>query len=64
VSPKEAIAIASEVSRYATVTPLEFVAETRAGLAYGLEYSQRVLDLYDDYLGPPVRVTAQKKKAA
>jgi hypothetical protein len=58
--------IASEVSVYATMNPLEFVAETRTGLSLGLNYSDKVMKLYDDYLGPTVRRPAAKakKKAA
>jgi hypothetical protein len=65
MSEEAAKEVAAQVSEYATRNPLEFVAETRTGLSLGIDYSREVLDLYDDYLGPPVRrPAAQKKKAA
>lgn len=44
---------AREVSEYAATNPLEFVAEVRTGLVAGITYSDRVMQLYEDYGGPP-----------
>jgi len=44
--------IEDEVSEYATTNPGEFVAEVYAGLAMGEEYSDDVLDVYEEFGGP------------
>jgi len=43
--------IAAQVSDYAQVSPLEFVAETYAGILGGIEYPQEVIDLYIELKG-------------
>jgi hypothetical protein len=44
--------IGPQVSRYAATCPLEFVAETYAGLATGESYTRDVMDLYRKLGGP------------
>ncbi len=44
--------IARQVSKYATASPSEFVAETFAGLVGGKKYTKEVMDLYKHYKGP------------
>ena len=44
--------IAAKVSRYATESPLEFVAETYAQLKDGVVFSNDVMELYKKYCGP------------
>jgi len=41
-----------EVSSYARTNPSEFVAEVYAGLATGQEFSDEVMDIYDEFDGP------------
>jgi hypothetical protein len=53
-SAGEALDIAQEVSLYATTNPLEFVAEFRAGVLSGHDYSDGAWDLYESYAGPPL----------
>lgn len=66
LDPDEARDVASEVSSYAMTNPLEFVAEVRTGVSTGAEYSQEVMSLYEDYMGPPLArpTRASKKRAA
>lgn len=65
LDPDEARDIASEVSRYAMTNPLEFIAEVRTGVSTGAAYSQEVMSLYEDYMGPPlVKPASGKKRAA
>ena len=47
-------ATASKVSRYATTEPVEFVAETYAGLVRGITYTPDVMQLYRELGGPEV----------
>lgn len=54
VSGDDARKIAYEVSSYATMNPLEFVAEVRTGVSKGVQYSPQVMSLYEDYNGPPL----------
>jgi hypothetical protein len=54
--------IAGEVSGYARMNPLEFVAETRVGLLIGKRYSDEVMSLYRDYGGPDVKPARPSKK--
>ena len=54
VDPDAAREIASKVSEYATLNPLEFVAEVRTGALAGVAYGDDVLSLYEDYSGPPL----------
>lgn len=64
LSGNEAREVAFEVSTYATMNPLEFVAEVRTGVADGVQYSDRVMTLYQDYLGPKLpRVKGRKVKS-
>lgn len=49
---KEIQAIAGKVSNYAKESPLEFVAETFAGLRDGVKFSDDVMALYKKYGGP------------
>jgi len=44
--------VEEEVSEYATSSVSEFLAETFSGLARGEEYSDEVMELYEDYGGP------------
>lgn len=55
--------IAGSVSKYAQANPIEFVAETRTGLLLGKKYSESVMQLYEDYGGPPLGRRSSKKKA-
>lgn len=53
LSDREAMMnIARKVSRYATTTPLEFVAETFSGLVRGIKYDADVMRLYRSLRGP------------
>ena len=45
---------ASKVSDYAKESPLEFIAETFAGLIEGKTYSNDVMALYKKYGGPVI----------
>lgn len=64
LSAKEARQVAFEVSNYATMNPLEFVAEVRTGVADGIQYSDRVMRLYEDYRGPTLpKVKGRKIKS-
>lgn len=49
-----AMVAAMGVSGYAGTNPLEFVAEVRTGVASGITYPDRVMELYEDYGGPPL----------
>ena len=51
---KNTRAVAKQVSNYACVSPLEFVAETYKGLRRGQTYSEEVMNLYKKYNGPSV----------
>jgi hypothetical protein len=46
--------IALRVSEYGSINPKEFVAETYAGLRYGMEYDEEIMDLYRLFGGPDV----------
>lgn len=52
LNSKEIQATAGNVSNYAKASPLEFVAETFAGLLDGKKYSDDVMALYKKYGGP------------
>ena len=54
--------IAERVSEYATMEPIEFVAEVFAGIRYGKKYDKEVMDLYDHYEGPPLPKPLAKGK--
>jgi len=54
--------IAKRVSEYATMEPIEFVAEVFAGIRYGKKYDKEVMDLYDHYEGPPLPKPLAKGK--
>jgi hypothetical protein len=41
-----------EVSSYATTNPAEFVSEVFSGLATGQEFSDDVMDIYEEFDGP------------
>jgi hypothetical protein len=44
--------VEDEVGEYATTSVSEFLAETYSGLARGEEYSDELIELYQDYGGP------------
>lgn len=46
--------VIKKVSRYATVSPVEFVAEVFACLSNGYEFDDDVMDLYEKYGGPKI----------
>lgn len=54
VNSKDIQAIAGRVSNYAKESPLEFVAETFAGLRDGIKFDDDVMSLYKKYGGPSV----------
>lgn len=54
VNNKDIQAIAGKVSNYAKESPLEFVAETFAGLRDGIKFDDDVMALYKKYNGPIV----------
>lgn len=58
------LSTASQVSRYATTCPVEFVAETFSGHTSGRRYSQEVYDLYDRYGGPKLPGRKGGKKSS
>jgi hypothetical protein len=49
------IEITSQVSKYARMNPIEFVAETFAGHISGKKYSKEVYDLYKFHEGPDLK---------
>lgn len=49
---EEQIATAREVSDYAAMHPIEFVAEVYAGLRFGRRFSSRVMEMYLFYWNP------------
>jgi hypothetical protein len=53
--------IAGSVSKYAQANPIEFVAETRTGLLLGKKYPESVMQLYEDYGGPPLDRRSSRK---
>lgn len=46
---------ALEISRYAAADPIEFVAETGCAIRQGTKVSKKVLDLYEEFGGPPIK---------
>jgi type III secretion system FlhB-like substrate exporter len=52
---RHALLVAAEVSRYAKKNPVEFVAETFAGMVHGKKYPPHVHELYNFLQGPKVR---------
>jgi hypothetical protein len=48
------IKTASKVSQYGATSPIEFVAETYAGMVSGKTYPDDVMDLYRKWGGPEV----------
>lgn len=54
INSKDIQATAGKVSNYAKESPLEFVAETFAGLRDGQKYSDDVMALYKKYGGPSI----------
>lgn len=52
LTPEEADLVAREVSRYGATKPVEFVAETFAGLVSGKTYPPEILNLYRKFGGP------------
>lgn len=53
--------LARRVSRYATKSPSEFVAETYAGLRAGHRYDREVMQAYRETMGLPARPAARHR---
>jgi len=56
---KEMQALAGRVSRYATTSPSEFIAETYAGLRTGRKYDREVMRAYREAMGLPAKPPAR-----
>gem|GEM_PF-5131015 len=57
--------LARRVSRYATYSPSEFIAETYAGRRTGRKYDHQVMRAYREAMGLPktsVRRTVRRRK--
>ena len=53
-SDEQKATIREEVSEYASINGMEFVGEVGAGILSGQEYSDEIMDLYDELGGPEV----------
>jgi len=55
-SDEQKATIRDEVSEYASINGMEFVGEVGSGIMSGQEYSDEIMEMYDDLGGPEVDV--------
>lgn len=61
VNSKTKKSVASRVSKYATTSPAEFIAETYAGLKTGRRYDRQVMSAYREAMGLSPRPEARRR---